>query len=99
MVEDRHHYRTHSSLEHAVSQMINLETFYIDWKPQEPIQYPIIFRALEPILKGLESCENFKEIVLELSEEKEYEGSMRFETENMSRLMSDVVSFCPNITR
>ena len=100
VVENRH-YQTHSSLEQAVSKMINLETFCIDWKPQDPIEYPIIFLALEPILKGLESCAKFKEIFLDLSEEKRYLGfgSDTIETESMSRLMSDIVSFCPNITR
>ena len=95
VVENRH-YLIHSALEQAVSQMTNLETFYIDWKPQDPIQYPIVFRALEPILKGLESCANFKEIILDISEEND---SGMVETESMSRIMSEVVSFCPNITR
>ena len=95
VVENRS-YPIHSSLEQAVSQMTNLETFYIDWKPQDPIQYPIIFRALEPILKGLESCANFKEIILDIGDEN---GSEMVETESMSRIMSEVVSFCPNITR
>lgn len=99
VVENRH-YLIHSSLEQAVSQMTNLETFYIDWKPQDPIQYSIVFGALEPILKGLESCANFKEIILDISEEKEYLGLGSSPIlESMSRIMSEVVSFCPNITR